>query len=285
MSNFVKRLVTALVTVPVAIFMIFFEGLNGILFCVAIYVFAILMTYELAVIVEKKNLRSHLWLTSIAVTLSFVNTVLYGLGMFMDNVFYTILTAIFALFLFALFASEATRGKFDGAFESVSIAILSFVMFGVFTPVVVQVKLWDLSGWLTVILFGIPWLSDAGGLFAGKLFGKHPVPSLASPNKTIEGYFGTAVMGFISGFVFFIIQGYLPVRNTFTLGQLMLISGVLVTTAIIGDLGESMIKRWANVKDSGNFLPGHGGIFDRMDSIIISAPVYLVLLRFMGFGL
>jgi phosphatidate cytidylyltransferase len=284
MSNFTKRLLTALVGVPVAAFTIYFPGLNGIPFGVALLVFAILMTFEVAVMVEKKNIRFHLWINSAAVTLGFVNSALYGMGMIVENVFYTLLFAISAIYLLALFISESARGKFDGALESVSISMLTYVMFGIFLPIVVQIKMWDLSGWFLTIVFGIPWLSDAGGLFAGKLFGKHPIPSLASPNKTVEGYIGTAVMGFVSGLVMYLLQNVLPIRNVFSLGQMMLLSGAMIITSIAGDLGESMIKRWANVKDSGTFLPGHGGIFDRMDSVILSAPVFLVLVRFMGYG-
>ncbi|OHD57761.1 MAG: hypothetical protein A2014_05940 [Spirochaetes bacterium GWF1_49_6] len=284
MSDFTKRILTALVGVPIAAFTIYFPGLNGIPFGVAMLVFALLMTYEVAAMVEKKNLRFHLWINAAAVTLGVVNSALYGLGMVVENVFHTLLFAISSLYLLALFISESTQGKFDRSFESVSISALAYVMFGIFFPITVQIKMWDLSGWFLTIMIGIPWLSDAGGLFAGKLFGKHPIASLASPNKTVEGYIGTVFMGFAAGTVMYFMQSVLPIRNIFSFGQMMILSGAMIVTSIAGDLGESMIKRWANVKDSGTFLPGHGGIFDRMDSIIISAPIFMVLVRFMGYG-
>jgi phosphatidate cytidylyltransferase len=114
--------------------------------------------------------------------------------------------------------------------------------------------------------------SDIGGYASGVLFGKHPMAPTVSPHKSWEGFAGSAVACMLAG----------------TLGVLFLLHGVwwagvaagaaAVGTATIGDLSESLLKRDLGIKDMGNLLPGHGGVLDRIDSLLLTAPVVYVLL-------
>jgi phosphatidate cytidylyltransferase len=120
--------------------------------------------------------------------------------------------------------------------------------------------------WLLMILLAV-WLADSGAYLVGSRFGRHSLSARLSPHKTWEGYVGGIAFGIIGGALFGAIlmgaagsgSGINPLIGAF-LGLLM---GLFT---ILGDLGESMIKRQAGAKDSGNLLPGHGGIFDRVDS-------------------
>jgi len=114
--------------------------------------------------------------------------------------------------------------------------------------------------------------SDVGGYAAGVLFGRHPMAPSVSPKKSWEGFAGSLLACALAGAVFFA-----------TLLHASPLLGVLyglavVGSATLGDLGESMVKRDIGIKDMGNLLPGHGGLMDRLDSLLPTAPVAFLLL-------
>ena len=114
--------------------------------------------------------------------------------------------------------------------------------------------------------------SDVGGYAAGVLFGKHPMAPTISPKKSWEGFCGSLLACSLAGAVFFV-----------TLFDASPLLGVLyglavVGSATLGDLGESMVKRDIGIKDMGKILPGHGGLMDRLDSILPTAPIAFLLL-------
>jgi phosphatidate cytidylyltransferase len=114
--------------------------------------------------------------------------------------------------------------------------------------------------------------SDVGGYAAGVLFGKHPMAPTVSPKKSWEGFAGSLTACALAGAIFF-----------WTLFDASPLLGVvyglaIVGTATLGDLGESMVKRDIGIKDMGTLLPGHGGIMDRLDSLLPTAPVSWLLL-------
>ena len=121
--------------------------------------------------------------------------------------------------------------------------------------------------------------SDVGAYTFGKLFGKHKLAPQLSPNKTLEGAFGGLGLAII--IVSLAVYGLEHLLNLRVDLYDAILFGVLVASAAqLGDLFESLIKRWAGVKDAGTFLPGHGGVLDRIDSMLFAVPVtyYFVLL-------
>ena len=117
-------------------------------------------------------------------------------------------------------------------------------------------------------------VSDTAQFYAGRTFGRTPLAPLRSPKKTREG----AVGGFIIAPAFLAIAGsyWLPIASPIWLAAL----GVgIVIAGIIGDLFESMLKRAADIKDSGSLIPGHGGVLDRIDALLFAAPVFYFFLR------
>lgn len=120
--------------------------------------------------------------------------------------------------------------------------------------------------WEVFLLFVLIWSSDSFAYFTGRLFGKHKMAPKISPKKTWEGFAGGVFFTIILGY--FIEQKFPDLRGNWV------IVGLLVSIfAPIGDLVESQLKRTFGVKDSGNIIPGHGGVLDRLDSFIIAAPV------------
>lgn len=129
------------------------------------------------------------------------------------------------------------------------------------------------GGSYVVLSLGLAWIGDTGGYFAGRAFGKHKLYEKVSPKKTIEG----AIGGMAATVAFALVIGYLliptlPTRDAVILGALGSFLG------IFGDLGESLLKRSVGVKDSGGIVPGHGGILDRIDALLITAPLVLIYL-------
>jgi phosphatidate cytidylyltransferase len=126
-----------------------------------------------------------------------------------------------------------------------------------------------------VYLLALTWIVDAGGYFVGKALGRHKMAPRISPGKTWEGAAGGAIVGILFSVA---VARYLP-GNTSRVAMLSI--GVLLSvTGQIGDLVESAFKRQAGVKDSGHFLPGHGGMLDKVDSLLFNAPVLYGILIF-----
>ena len=121
------------------------------------------------------------------------------------------------------------------------------------------------------------WASDSFAYFAGKRFGKHRMAPHISPNKTMEGLFGG-----MAGTIILCLILSAAVDFSILIGFLM---GVIVAVmAPMGDLFESYLKRACDVKDSGNILPGHGGMMDRFDSLLFVAPAVLLFLSLIRYG-
>ncbi len=115
------------------------------------------------------------------------------------------------------------------------------------------------------------WLSDTGGYFTGRALGKHKLYPKISPKKTVEGAIGGVLATIVGAVVaHFTFLPSLPLRDAVILGALGSVLG------IFGDLAESLLKRSTGVKDSGGVLPGHGGMLDRVDAVMITAPMILV---------
>ena len=128
-----------------------------------------------------------------------------------------------------------------------------------------------------VLMFMAVLLTDTGCYYAGRHLGKHKLAPVISPNKTIEGSVGGAICAVIGAVV---IGGYIGIQ-----WYVSVLLGLLCTAfAQIGDLSESLIKRDAGVKDSGDSLPGHGGFLDRCDSYILTIPVMYYFCKYFVFS-
>lgn len=130
----------------------------------------------------------------------------------------------------------------------------------------------DDGAWRVLMFLAIVVSNDVGGYAAGVLFGKHPMAPTVSPKKSWEGFAGSMLVAALVGIAFAVLALDAPWYAGLGIGVL----GVMAAT--LGDLAESLIKRDLGVKDMGNLLPGHGGILDRLDSILIAAPVIFAVL-------
>jgi phosphatidate cytidylyltransferase len=131
-------------------------------------------------------------------------------------------------------------------------------------------SLWEKSPWWLMYLFALVWVADSGAYFAGKAFGKHKLIPDVSPNKTIEGLMGGLAL--TTG-VIVAVAYYRDLAGVNLVGFILL-SVLVVLASVLGDLFESLLKRKAKIKDSGTLLPGHGGVLDRIDSLLAAAPIF-----------
>ncbi len=127
--------------------------------------------------------------------------------------------------------------------------------------------------WLVVLLLATVWLTDTGAFLVGSKWGRRKLAPTVSPNKSWEGAWGGLLLGLLAA-------GLWSWVRTGALEPLWLLAGAAISVAgQLGDLFESMFKRAAGVKDSGALLPGHGGMLDRLDSLIVAAPVLELICR------
>ena len=132
--------------------------------------------------------------------------------------------------------------------------------------------------WLFVAL-AIVWAADSGAYFAGRHYGKRKLSPRISPNKTIEGLVGGLLCGLAVALAFAPMAGA-------SLGQLPLVGLAAVAAvlfSVVGDLFESLLKRHVGAKDSGDLIPGHGGILDRIDGVVAALPVFALAKAWLGF--
>ena len=181
------------------------------------------------------------------------------------------------LFLMASFSYELLRGADLTRFAFTLLAFLYLPWSLGYVLLLRETPDPGLGLWTLSLPLVASFATDIGAYFAGRFFGRHKLAPEISPGKTLEGSMGGILFSFLA------LLAYTAwVREVFPFGllELWLFSLLLSLAAQLGDLAESMLKRFAGVKDSGRFLPGHGGLLDRIDSLLFTFPLtyFLVVL-------
>ena len=158
-----------------------------------------------------------------------------------------------------------------------AIVLTGMLYIGLTLSYLIFVRLFPQGDLLLLFLLLVTWAADTGAYYVGTLYGHRPLAPRISPKKTVEGLFG----GFIGATIVAFVARWTFVPEFSNLDTIVL--AVLLTTAgLWGDLVESAIKRSVGVKDSGGLLPGHGGMLDRLDSLLFTAPAFYYYVTFMG---
>jgi len=189
------------------------------------------------------------------------------------------LLALACLIWLAVVPVMVVRARVDVPAKSVSLS--AFAVLALATAWFALVTLFVTRGaWYLLSLLALVWVADVAAYFAGKRWGRRKLAARVSPGKSVEG----ALAGIAAGVVWMLVAAQFPGSISHRLladGGLaltVLIAVLLVNASIIGDLFESLVKRRAGVKDSSSLLPGHGGVWDRIDAILPVAPLALLLL-------
>ncbi|MBK7685223.1 MAG: phosphatidate cytidylyltransferase [Rhodocyclaceae bacterium] len=144
-----------------------------------------------------------------------------------------------------------------------------------------MVVLFRASPWLLLAVMAICWVADISAYFVGRRFGRRKLAPTISPGKTWEGVVGGVIGVLIYGEL---VLSFSPLGDYWTIGPIATVLVLLMLTAVsvAGDLFESLLKRQADIKDSSQLLPGHGGVLDRIDSLTATLPLAALIYRCLG---
>lgn len=258
----IKRIITGFILILIAILAISF---GGSLFLAWILLFGLSAYYEL-MRMSVPTLKTPIIIMSLAVLGGLMS--LFSILKPSEKMY--LIWMGFSVLLLSVFMLEIIKKKLF--FQSNTIFVLSrcFLLFAMTCPYFFWIRFMDNGLSLTFLLLLLIAVSDSSAYFGGKFFGSHQLSSL-SPNKTIEGA-AFSVLGSTS--VAMISTFYFPIP----LWQGVLIGLCVSVFAQLGDLHESLTKRFYNCKDSSDILPGHGGFYDRLDGYIFAMPIFFILI-------
>lgn len=259
-------------------------GFGGLPFTLAIGLLTTLGILEYAELIKRQNLRSQ---TAVMLFCSlFLLALIHVVG---SNFGLTPLESVhigeqtFGLMLFAVlvivFIKEILKGDPEQGLLNAAANLFGTVYIGFMFAYILLLRFLPGRDGLFYVLFTVlvTWANDTFAYFIGVNFGRHKLSPKISPKKSIEGSLGGVAGGLLMAEA---LGSYFhkPALSLLVLGLLVVVAGQF------GDLVESIIKRNAGVKDSGHFLPGHGGVLDRFDSLLLAAPVvYYIVIYFKPF--
>ncbi len=269
-NNLATRSLTAVFFVIVMVGSILL-GQN--VFSVLLFIITILSLNEFITLSTNDKVQPALWPTLITGGITYLILASNAVGIADAKWLFVIIPFIFLLFIVELWRNR------EYPFTNIAISLAGVIYialpFGLlmyfFDPVTLSgpVHYGIVLGFLLIL-----WLNDTGAYFVGSLIGKHKLFERISPGKTWEGSAGGALFALLTAWGLSFVFHRLDVVQWLILALITIIAGTL------GDLVESMLKRSLGIKDSGNILPGHGGMLDRFDAVLLSAPfvfVYLAL--------
>lgn len=273
MGNLTIRVLVATIGIPLIVLITLYGKLPFFAFILAI---STLATYEYYKLANLKN-------SAPIVLLGMLAIFAIDLIFYFDKVQH--LVSLFILTILLIGLVELFRKPKPGGWSAISnLATTLFPIFyiGLSLGTLIglrESKYFDYfkAGVFIISIFAIIWICDTAAYFVGKSFGKRKLYERVSPNKTVEGFIGGLIFAFISSFI-----AKYAVLDSLTIYDAVAIATIVGIFGQLGDLVESLIKRDAGVKDSSNIIPGHGGVFDRFDSLIYVAPlvyIYFTVLK------
>jgi phosphatidate cytidylyltransferase len=261
-----KRWITALIVIP-PILLIILKG-NSQVFAVALILVALLGLWEYFRIVYADHQKELLPLIQ---TAGYLSSALVVLSTHQRSLDLLILTLALNLIIIACFSILRFRTNPDAP-QVVTKQIFGIIYIPVFLSFLILIRNGtDGPIWIVFIIWVVAW-GDTGALYTGTLWGRHKLCPAVSPKKTIEGAVGGLAFNLIFGYLFKLL--FFHSMSSMVCVVVSLAAGA---SGQAGDLFESEFKRAAGVKDSGNILPGHGGILDRIDALLFAVPVAYML--------
>lgn len=266
-----QRILSALIMVPLVVVGVLFTNQSA--FALLVVLAMLLAAWEWSALIPLQGRPARISYLALTAALTAVAWYFAQSEVFVNS----LLWVAMAWWLFVLFwITRPYIGREVNPLNVVSKAILGLgVLTSTWLALVVLHGRPDQGAYWVLYVLVLVWVADSGAFFAGKTFGRNKLAPAVSPGKTWEGVFGALIACalFAFGYARFLdLKG--PAFSSF-----ILVCMVTVLFSIAGDLLESLLKRQRGVKDSGTIIPGHGGILDRIDSLLAAAPVFLFGLR------
>jgi phosphatidate cytidylyltransferase len=261
-----QRIITAIILTLAIVGTIFF--LDRLFVSILFSLILLVSIIELANMTISTN-KLLKWLLAVAIVALFF---IFQPGMGIRSLFYYSYTGLIMWLLILLFMLSY---RFSGQWSQ-SLRLFSFVFSAILIWICVNGLVFihqhfEQGSWILMYVLTLVWVADIGAYFSGKSFGKNKLAPGISPGKTVEGVFGGMALNVLWISVVYTLSGGWGLHYF-----AFLILGLITSAmSVVGDLYESILKREAGIKDSGHILPGHGGILDRIDSVIAATPVYL----------
>ncbi|MGE4384294.1 MAG: phosphatidate cytidylyltransferase [Endomicrobiaceae bacterium] len=255
------RILTALVGIPIVMLCIYAGGLSFFFMFFAVIIFSVMEYYSICKKYNPMNI-----LGTLTAALFYVS--LY-LNLYVQEVI------IFSTFL--IFFASMLKNRIKNV--SSEIAVTCFGAFFLTWSLYHMVLIRDIPNYgmkYIIFLFVTVWILDTGAYIIGKKFGKHKLARFISPKKTVEG----AIAGIITSIITAIVCRQIFMQNIISINEAVIFALIISVAGQFSDLAESLFKRDCDIKDSGNILPGHGGMLDRFDSYIFCAPIFYYLIIF-----
>lgn len=251
-----QRVLSAIVLLPLVLLVVW---LGGIWFFSAVTVAALLAAWELYSLLRRAGF-SPLWPFGIILVPAFLADRYFAGAQTSEDVL--------ALCLVMSLLYMLVRRNLEGAFLDWALTWVPPLYAGLLLSYVVALRLLPLGEQLVYLALAITWATDTGAYFAGRSFGRHSFFPRISPRKTLEGAIGGIVSGVLAGIALIFVFGL-------DLIALLPLTLVAALAAELGDLAESFIKRQLGTKDASRLIPGHGGMLDRLDSVVfVAVAVY-----------
>jgi len=261
------RVLTSIVLVPVLFAVVWL--LPPVYFAGLTIIAAAIGQYELYTMARARGITP-LTITGIVLGALIVLNVYRSIPPYLGGPYFWITLCVLAVIVVRLFS----RRPVEGALEDIAVTLFGIVYAALLFSFQVAIHAGPPGKKWLVFLFLVIWASDIGAYYVGTAFGKHRLYEKISPKKSIEG-----LLGGILASVLVAVLCKLWLVPSLGFVEAAVLGAVLALVGTVGDLAESLIKRSAGVKDSGTIIPGHGGILDRMDSMLFAAPVLFFYLR------
>ncbi len=261
MTNFSKRALTALFFVLALIGSIAF---NHLTFSILFLFFTVVGLWEFYTISHLGQNNPQKYFGILLGAAVFIAFSLISMGKQNGMILLLFLPLVYFIFVLELFRKKANPFRNIG-FTLLGIIYIA-VPFGLLNFISISYLTGEYEPRILIGILLILWASDTGAYLVGSRIGKRKLFERISPKKSWEGSFGGAMLSLIAAYV------DSKLFDVLTLGHWFAIAFIIVVMGTLGDLVESLYKRSKNVKDSGTLLPGHGGILDRFDSLLLAAP-------------
>jgi phosphatidate cytidylyltransferase len=271
LSNNAQRVLVAAAAIPLILAASYF---GGIFFMILILIIAFFSFFEFCSIAKNKGMLANIFLGTAGIAFLVINQRHH----FFDFYSFTL------LFVILLTGAELFRNK-GSAIYNISATLLGTFYLGLLAGALISIRefypdageLYLRGGYLIITILSSIWICDTAAFYGGTKFGKHKLFPRVSPKKSWEG----AIFGFFFA-VITVILAKIFFLDFVSFGNAFAIGFIVGTIGQIGDLVESLFKRDAGIKDSSGLIPGHGGVFDRFDSLLYSAPVILFYLKYVS---